>query len=92
MRTKTDWQFHIRNWQESGLSKAEYCRRNGINRFSFYSRTRSEQPGKNDARLTELGFPLLSRASATPEPAFELALKFPFQFRFRINISLGGKA
>jgi transposase-like protein len=26
---------HIRGWQESGLSKTEYCRENGLKRSSF---------------------------------------------------------
>ena len=29
------WLDHIKNWKESGLSKAEYCRRTGIRYGKF---------------------------------------------------------
>jgi hypothetical protein len=32
------WLEHIRKWQESGLSKAEYCRQNELARHRFYYR------------------------------------------------------
>jgi len=37
---KTDqyWLNHLRNWETSGLSQAEYCRRSGISCKSFSSR------------------------------------------------------
>ncbi|WP_425435270.1 IS66 family insertion sequence element accessory protein TnpA, partial [Leptonema illini] len=30
MKAKIDWQKHIKDWQASGLSKAEYCRQNRV--------------------------------------------------------------
>ena len=30
------WSDHIRRWQDSGLSKAEYCRQNHLTKHAFY--------------------------------------------------------
>jgi hypothetical protein len=35
------WRNHIDRWEESGLSQAEYCRSNGINKNAFTWRKRS---------------------------------------------------
>lgn len=41
---RRNWRKHVRNWKESGLTQAEYCRRNGINRRSlFYWKKRVAQ-------------------------------------------------
>jgi len=29
------WETHLKNWKESGLSQAEYCRQNGMNKDTF---------------------------------------------------------
>lgn len=31
------WQTHLDNWKQSGLSRREYCRRNGLSPSSFSS-------------------------------------------------------
>lgn len=31
------WQTHMDNWKQSGLSRREYCRRNGLSPSSFSS-------------------------------------------------------
>lgn len=33
----TNWQYHVGQWQESGLSKAEYCRQVDVCVSSFYA-------------------------------------------------------
>ena len=30
------WNSHIKKWQQSYFSKAEYCRRAGLSRYAFY--------------------------------------------------------
>jgi hypothetical protein len=37
---------HIANWESSGLSKAEYCKANGIHYNTFQSWIRKERPKK----------------------------------------------
>jgi hypothetical protein len=34
------WKNHIADWQASGLSQAEYCRRHGLNANTFSGRLR----------------------------------------------------
>lgn len=91
MRAKIDWEAHISNWETSGLTKAEYCRRHGINRFSFYPKVREKKPKRVAKRLTEIPFTPFASPAADQKPAFELGLKFPFQFTLKMNLRLGGK-
>ena len=35
MASLVDWIKHIESWQSSGLSQAEYCRRQGLNYRTF---------------------------------------------------------
>ena len=35
MAEKTDWRHHLEKWQQSGLSQAEYCRRNALSAGAF---------------------------------------------------------
>jgi hypothetical protein len=38
---KRIWEDHLREWRSSGLSQAEYCRRNGLSvkSFGYHKRT-----------------------------------------------------
>ena len=38
MATTERWKKHIEDWQASGLSQAEYCRRQGLNANTFSGR------------------------------------------------------
>jgi hypothetical protein len=40
MALSTHWKNHIEDWQASGLSQAEYCRRHGLNANTFSGRLR----------------------------------------------------
>jgi len=40
MALSTRWKNHIEDWQASGLSQAEYCRRHGLNANTFSGRLR----------------------------------------------------
>lgn len=87
MKKKINWPMHIAAWKESGLSKAEFCRRNNINKFSFYDRARDIPSPK---RFVEL--PTIDPISDTEtRPVFELFFQVPFEFRFKLNLSFGGK-
>lgn len=90
MQTKTDWDSHIAAWKESDLSKAEYCRRNGLKVFSFYRLTAEHKspPGRKLVKLPFNGFPIGFNPTS-PEPSFEFHLEFPFHFRFRLNVKIG---
>jgi len=92
MKQKIDWNDHIAAWQGSGLKKAAYCREHGINRYSFYQKTR-EYEQDNDRGLTEIRFPGIPLAPAPKRaPMLEFHFEMPFRFRFQLNIDLGGTA
>jgi len=40
MALSTHWKNHIEDWQDSGLSQAEYCRQHGLNAKTFSGRLR----------------------------------------------------
>lgn len=46
--TSEYWLEHIRKWQESGLSKAEYCRQNDLTKHLFYYRCQRLRPASPD--------------------------------------------
>jgi len=83
MQTKIDWQHHINQHKISGLNKAEYCRQNGLSKYSFYEKSRTP-----NSKLVELPiFPGL--AGFKQVPAFEFHFQIPFSFRFRFNLAFG---
>lgn len=85
MKAKIDWQKHIKDWQASGLSKAEYCRQNRVNRYSFYEKSRTQ--GKSRS-LIELPFPMPQLSIEKP-PLLEVHFQVPFSIRLRLNLIFG---
>ena len=43
MKINTQWWRHVNAWRESGLSQADYCRQQGLNRKTFSVWTRRIQ-------------------------------------------------
>ena len=43
MKINTQWRRHVEAWRESGLSQADYCRQQGLNRKTFSVWTRRVQ-------------------------------------------------
>jgi hypothetical protein len=71
MATTERWKNHIEDWQASGLSQAEYCRRHGLNANTFSGRLhryRSQgldpQPGLVPVHVQPL--PKAAEAAAGP--------------------------
>ncbi len=48
----TFWLAHVENWQKSGLSQAEYCRRNNLNPLAF-SRFKISKVGRDQPLIKE---------------------------------------
>ncbi len=47
-RRRHDWQAHVEYWKKSGLSQADYCRRNDLNPKSFsVMKSRINKPDKS---------------------------------------------
>jgi len=46
MQSKDSWIRHLKEWQRSGLSQAEYCRRNDLSKSSFqWHKSRQKKGG-----------------------------------------------
>lgn len=89
MKNRIDWDRHFHDWKASGLSKADYCRKSGVNRYSFYRKT-AERENIGNNSFVELPFPIMSQMNGlTEEPKFEFHIELPFCFRFRINLKMG---
>jgi hypothetical protein len=76
------WQGHIESWRQSGLSQAEYCRRNTLPIKSFgYWKSRNSRSSRGGLTF----FPLvLSNSVVTPSQAsLQLMLQ---EKRFTIEI------
>ena len=43
MKIHTQWRQHVKVWRESGLSQADYCQQQGLNRKTFSVWTRRVQ-------------------------------------------------
>lgn len=50
MASSVDWIKHIESWQSSGLSQAEYCRRQGLNYRTFTVRLSAYRKSRKEAR------------------------------------------
>ena len=55
---RRDWQKHVRQWQEGGLSQADYCRKHGLNEklLSLYKKKfkkSSEAKNKNFVKIPQ---------------------------------------
>jgi hypothetical protein len=80
---KDYWLEHIRRWERSGRSQAEYCRENGLNPQSFSSRISSMRksareehdfveltPMKEDGPLLEIRVEPDLRITVSVSPKF----------------------
>jgi hypothetical protein len=51
MKINTQWWRHVKNWRESGLSQADYCRQQGLNPKTLSAWTRRALPVNKDTPL-----------------------------------------
>ncbi|HEX4887399.1 MAG TPA: hypothetical protein VFV37_05060 [Luteibaculaceae bacterium] len=55
MRTKIQWAEHIRQWQESGLSRRKFCEIQGLSYVSFlYHQKRSVELAKDGGNFEQV--------------------------------------
>ena len=51
MKINTQWWRHVKNWRESGLSQADYCRQQGLNPKTLSAWARRALPVDKDTPL-----------------------------------------
>ena len=79
MKVQTQWHHHVETWRGSGLSQADYCRRQGLNTktFSVWVRhVRDELPLSKDAPLEIIPIQI---APSAPDASAQacMTLRFP---------------
>jgi hypothetical protein len=72
-RVRVIWEKRIRDWYKSGLSQAEYCRRNGIRIKSFAYWKKKETAHKKEVRLIPVSIP--QNIHVTNETCVKVILK-----------------
>lgn len=68
-RTGIDWGFHLERHAQSGLSIAEYCRREEVSAWSFYAQ-RKRRGSRRRALLPAVGAPALRGAQGSGDISF----------------------
>jgi len=88
-REQQFWKDHVHKWQRSGLSKAEYCRKNSINCSSFYSAGNRILKRGNSSNSDLVEIPAFPPGPATEsETLFELKLENDRSLNVRISAVL----
>jgi hypothetical protein len=77
------WEQHIREWKSSGLSAAEYCRRNKVSPNSFFYWKRREKAPSESVCLVEVP---LQRQVHAPIPSPCIPVRLLVGARYQIEI------
>ena len=77
------WEHHLREWRSSGLSQAEYCRRNNVNAKSFLYWKRREKAAGEPIRLVEVP---VQRQMPAPIPSLCIPVRLLVGNRYRIEL------
>lgn len=71
---RQDWQKHIKQWQESGLKQAEYCRQNNLSDKLFYWYKRKYADLKPDTKKF-IRIPSVNNTGNSPAGKYEIILQ-----------------
>jgi hypothetical protein len=77
------WEQHLRDWKSSGLSQAEYCRRNKVNPKSFLYWKRREKAAGEPVCLVEV--PVQRQVPAPIPPSVPVRLLVGNRYRIEIE-------
>ncbi|MEQ9365471.1 MAG: transposase [Leptospirales bacterium] len=92
-KARERWAAHIENWQASGLTQVDYCRRENIdaNSFSNWKRKLRETPeGEGESPFVELPPAKAATNGTELGPLFEFSIG-PEGVSFRLNLNAAGK-
>lgn len=64
MKINTQWWRHVKNWRESGLSQADYCRQQGLNPKTLSAWARRALPVDKDTPLEVIAVQVTPSAQA----------------------------
>lgn len=80
------WNYHIENWQQSGITQVEYCQKNDLNKHTF-------QYWKKKRSQTEKIRPLLPvsilNETFSATSSYSGGLSLSVSNRFDVNINIG---
>ena len=91
MKINTQWQRHVEDWRESGLSQADYCHQHGLNRKTFSLWTRRDQGEPSMDRDTSLELISVQVSPSVPVATAEasaLLLRFPHGAQLELSTAV----
>ena len=86
MKINPQWWRHVKTWRESGMSQADYCRRQGLNPKTFSKWARCEYPVGPDALIEVIPVQVTPSLPAT-EAAVVLKLARGIQLELSTAVS-----
>jgi hypothetical protein len=79
MKINVHWQSHVEAWRESGLSQADYCRQQGLNRKTFSAwklRVQGDLPLPTEAPLKFIACQVTPSTPVATTEACAIMLRF----------------
>lgn len=77
------WKEHIKNWQESGQSQLEFCRKNNLisHRFTYWKQKLVKQQ-ERAVSLVQVNM----EANVNTKPAYRSPLRIVFNNQFHVEV------
>jgi len=90
MKINTHWLLHVEAWRESGLSQADYCRQQGLNRKTFSLWTRRDQGNPSMDRGASLEFISVQVSPSAPvaSPPVSVMLMLANGVKFELSTAV----
>ena len=91
MKIHTQWHRHVEAWRESGLSQADYCRQQGLNRKTFSLWTRRDQGDPSmdkDTSLELISVQVSPSAPVAIAEASAILLRFPHGAQLELSTAV----
>jgi len=83
------WTEHIRKWQDSGLSKAEYCRQNQLTKHAFhYWFKKLQRVAQDQGSIVPLGLLVSNIAPSQPPLVLKMNQRFQIAIQGDFNPSV----
>jgi hypothetical protein len=91
MKINAHWRRHVEAWRESGLSQADYCRQQNLNRktFSLWTRrVRDDLSMSKDSPLELISVQVTPSAPVVTAEASPILLRFPHGAQLELSTAV----
>ena len=91
MKINANWRRHVEAWRESGLSQADYCRQQNLNRKTFSLWTRRVQDDlslSKDSPLELISVQVLPSVPVVTAEVSPIRLRFPHGAQLELSTAV----